>query len=207
MTASPSTLSLDRPANPARNLFHLGSGVAALLIVRFVPEREWLVTIAATLAATAWTFEASRRFLPRWNDLLMAAFGPVAHAHERHHVNSGTWYCTAMLVLALVSEPLPAALGVMVLGAADPVAAQVGRRFGQVRIRRNRTLEGTGAFFLTAFLTSLLVLGLLWPGTDHAILVALLAAGVGAVAELVSGKIDDNLLIPLAVAGATSLLV
>ena len=83
-----------RPANLARTVFHVGSGALALTLLQVLPSRAWLVAASAAFALFAWTCEALRRASPAVNERLMRFFGPVAHAHEWHRVNSATWYAT-----------------------------------------------------------------------------------------------------------------
>jgi dolichol kinase len=149
--------------------------------------------------------EASRRFSPQVNERLMKFFGKVAHAHERHRVNSSTWYGTALLILALWSTPAVAAIAVMVLGIGDPIAALIGRRFGRTRLRAGRSLEGSLGFLLSASVIAFAIASVLLPGTigSH-VLVAVVAGLSGAVAEIFSTRLDDNLTIPLAVAASVS---
>jgi dolichol kinase len=149
--------------------------------------------------------ETARRVSPRANDRLMALFAPVAHAHERNHVNSSTWYATAVMILAVFAAPPVAAIAVGVLGIADPVAALWGRRFGRIRLRAGRSLEGSLGFVVSGSLTAFAVATALLPGTTlaHAI-VALVAGLVGALTEVFSTRLDDNLTIPLAVAASVT---
>ena len=187
-------------------MFHAASGLLGLVVVELVSGRLATVAIALALALSAWTMEWTRRQSTTTNDRLMALFGPMAHAHERFHVNSATWYCTALVVLAALAGDIAAGLGVLVLGVADPVAAQIGRRFGRLRIRAQRTFEGSLGFVVTGFAVSLLALGIFHPEVPHStrMALAMVAAVSGALAELFSFKLDDNLTIPLAVGGAVT---
>jgi dolichol kinase len=137
-----------RPSNLARNLHHLTSAGAALVLLHHGPARGPLAVAATAIAATAWTLEFTRRRSPAWNALLMRLFGPVAHPDEAHRVNSGTWYATGLAVLACTTPTVPATVALAVLGVGDPVAAQVGRRWGRTRLRDNRTVEGSLACWL-----------------------------------------------------------
>lgn len=207
MTAPHSGASvLDRPLNPARNLLHAGSGIAGFIAIELIHSRVATVAVAVAFAVAGWTMEWRRRHSPAVNDQLMNLFGPVAHAHERHHVNSATWYCTALVLLALVGTDIANGLGVLVLGFADPVAAQVGRRFGRVRIRSGRTLEGSLGFFVAGAGVSLLALGLTHPEVPMGARLALaaVAGASGALAELFSFRLDDNLTIPIVTAAAVT---
>ncbi len=193
-----------RPANVARNLLHFGSGITALLVLQLAPNRGWVMAMGAAFFALAWTLEYTRRQSGQWNNVLMRILGPFAHAHERTQVNSATWYSTALFVIALFGNLMAASVAVMVLGAADPVAAQVGQRWGKVRLTANRTLEGTLAFFVTGTAIAGATLLVCYPSLTgvETVLFSLVAGLAGAVAELVSRRVDDNLSIPLATTAA-----
>lgn len=194
-----------RPTNYARNLFHAGSALVAMLVLVLAPSQGFIIMAAAGFFVSAWTMETSRRFSPAVNERLMRFFGRVAHAHERYRVNSATWYATALLLLSLWATPAVAALAVGVLGIGDPVAAMVGRRFGRTRLRAGRSLEGTLGFVAASFVVALAVAWALIPGTISVrLVVAAVAAVTGAVVEVFSTRVDDNLTIPLAVAGAVT---
>lgn len=206
MRAPHPATSTARPANVARNLLHFGSGITALLVLQLAPTRGWVIAMGTAFFALAWTLEYTRRQSGWWNDVLMRILGPFAHAHERTQVNSATWYSTALFVIALFGNFMAASVAVMVLGAADPVAAQVGQRWGKVRLTKNRTLEGSLAFFATGTFISLATLWVCYPtmGADERALFSLVAGVAGALAELVSRRIDDNLSIPLATTAAVT---
>ncbi len=195
-----------RPTNMSRSLFHMSNGFVSLAAILFLPV--WLVrAIPATLTVMAWTAETLRRFSPTVNAALMRAFAPIAHAHESHRVNSATWYSTALILIATFCPMYACAAAVMVLGLADPAAAAVGRRWGKIKLRAGRSLEGTLAFALVGSVTAFAVLGLFYSGQFGSlglIVLASLATGVaGAIAELGSGRVvDDNLAIPIASAFA-----
>lgn len=189
-----------RPTNYARNVFHMFGATVVMTVIHLLPDRASMIAVALSVTIPAWTIELLRRSNPRLNDWMMWLFGPVAHAHERFRVNSASWYAAALTLLAFVS-PVPAALlGVAVLGFGDPFAAIVGRRIGRTRIRAGRTLEGSLAFVVAAWVAGVATLALAAPGVPNAAITALVAAVCGAVAELYSGDVDDNLTIPLAAA-------
>ncbi len=189
-----------RPTNYARSALHVATGLLVLGLVYAVLTTPTAMRLTAfTFAALGWTFEVTRRFNPRWNEVLMAAFGPTSHPHERHRVNSATWYVTALAALSLTAS-LPAIYAaVAVLGLGDPMAALVGRRWGRVKLLHGRTLEGSLAFVvagtLAAFAALAFLQGLL---PVHAALIAACAATAGALAELLVRRVDDNFAIPLA---------
>lgn len=195
-----------RPSNLARSFFHAMSGLTAVGAIALVADRRWLISIVVPWACFAWGSEILRRRFRGANVRLMRVLGPIAHPHEWHRVNSATWFITALLILASVAPLRSAALGCVVLALGDPAAAMVGRRWGRLKIAQNRTLEGALTFAAVGTLASLAVLAVL-PGAPTSHLALALTAGVvGALTELYSGRVDDNLSIPLVTAAAVTLV-
>lgn len=194
-----------RPANLRRSLFHVASGLFALGLIRLLPTRGWLIAAAASFAVFAWSCEIARRQSPAVNARLMRLFAPIAHANEHHEVNSSTWYITALILLAIFAPLGAAEVGVIVLAFADPAAGFIGRRFGKIRIRAGRSLEGTAAFVVAGTLAA----GAWLTFAHHlplssALVMALAGAVAGAVAEIVVTKLDDNFSIPVAATTAVA---
>lgn len=198
-----------RPTNYGRNVFHFGCGVLALVLVHYVlpPAQMWMAPVG--FALFCWTVEGLRVRFEVVTRIFMWFLGPIAHPHEHHRVNSATWFGTALAILAVFFSPNVASVGVAVLCVADPVAALVGRRFGSTRLRGGRTLEGSFGFVIAGVVASIVVLRIWYPelGWGVAAVVAMAASLCGAVVELVSGRIDDNLTIPVAAAGAGALVM
>lgn len=196
-----------RPTNYTRNLFHVGGALAAFFAIELLPL-SWLFPVAATVAVAGWSMEGARRLSPAVNRGLMWLFSPVAHASEEHGINSSTWYASALALIALTGEPAACAVAVLVLGAADPVAGIIGRRFGSIKLVNGRSLQGSLAFLVVAVLAALAVLYGWHPELPAPLLVALAAAVPATLAELLSRRLDDNFTVPLSAAlGAWGALV
>jgi dolichol kinase len=195
-----------RPTNIPRTMFHTGAAAVAITCVLLLPSRAWLIAIPGTFAVYAWSMETARRLSPRVNDALMRFYAPIAHPMERHRVNSATWFGTALVILALFATRPAMMAGAAVLGVADPIAGIVGRRWGRHRLRNGRSLEGAAAFFAAGTLAAALALGAVGEGSVGAT-VALAAACAlgGALTELLSSRLDDNLTIPLVVGSLATL--
>ena len=86
--------------------------------------------------------------------------------------------------------------GILVLAWADPAASVVGQRWGNTPFLSG-TVRGTATFVLVAF--SALLLFVPW-------WVAIVTAGVTAIVEAAPINLDDNLIVPLTVAGVLLLL-
>jgi dolichol kinase len=189
-----------RPTNYVRNVFHVANAVWVLCLVEYVlTTQARLLGVALAGAVWAWSMEIGRRWVPAVNTLLMKVFGPVAHPHEAHRVNSATWYATALVALALCFDVHLGVAGLAVLGLGDPMAALIGRRFGRTELVNGRSLEGSVAFVLFGSVAAFAALALWHPelGLRAHLVLAGVTAVFGAVAELLTRRIDDNLAIPV----------
>lgn len=190
-----------RPMNRARMIMHVGMGSAATALTVLLPSRAWLVGLPLVVAVFAWTAEFLRVRSARVNELMMTLFGSVAHDHERHRVNSSTWFVTGLLLIALAFPRPACTAAVMALAVGDTAASLVGRRWGRTRLRSGRSLEGTAAFALVAGLAATLVLRVSFPmAWGQAALLGSVAGVSGALTELYSERLDDNFSIPVTVA-------
>lgn len=194
-----------RPQNLRRSLFHVASGLFALGLLRFMPSRGWLIAVASTFAVFAWTCEIARRRSAAVNAVLMRFFAPIAHENEHHEVNSSTWYITALILLALFAPLRAAEIGVIVLAFADPTAGFIGRRWGRTKITAGRSLEGTLGFAAAGTLAATAwIAGVHGLPLGSAVIVGVAGAVVGAIAEIVVRKVDDNFAIPVAATTAAA---
>ena len=189
-----------RPTNYRRNAMHIAFSFFAFGVIQLLPSALAMIGIAGAFVAYGWAVEILRRRNPAINARIMKFYGPVAHDHEWHRVNSATWYATALLLLALTGSHLVCSIGVVVLGLGDPAAALFGRRFGKTKLINGRSLEGSLAFVVVATLSTA---GMLLAFRDDVTVatgfgLAATGAVAGAVAELLSRRIDDNFTIPLA---------
>ncbi len=194
-----------RPTNWYRTAFHVSSAVGVLLLFEYVLDASSAALAAGGFALMCWVLEIGRAISKPMNDVLMrfGFFKLIIHPHEHYRVNSATWYATALFVLGLLSPPFATVAGVAALGAGDPIAALVGRRWGRTRLVHGRTAEGSLAFIGAATAAVFLALTLWHPLGSSALrlLVALAAAVTAALVELFSRRLDDNFTVPLA--GAT----
>ena len=194
-----------RPINYTRSIFHAGSGVFSLVLALTLLPLHQLAWVSGGFAFAAWTAEISRRFSPRANAILMRGFKHVAHPSEWNRVNSATWYTTALLALTLAGSLPLMVVPVAVLAFGDPAAGILGRKFGRTPLVHGRSLEGTAAFVLVGSLAAAITLAIARP--EYSLLsvgIVSFAAGLaGAMAELFSRSIDDNLSVPTAAFAAT----
>jgi dolichol kinase len=198
-----------RPSNVKRNAYHVANALFAAGCVELLPSRSWLVAMSGAFLAFGATLEIGRRISPAWSRFSMKLFRSVAHPAEEFRVNSGTFYAIALFTLACLAGKIACLLAVLTLGIGDPTAALIGRRWGRTRLNAGRSLEGALAFAVSAGIACFLGLTLFHGNVSLSLRLALAAAAgiTGAAAELLSVRVDDNLTIPLAVAGSAELLL
>lgn len=152
---------------------------------------------------------------------LALARGWLRGVHPADRVTAGTvaFPLALLAILPFTWEPQRFFIlrtSFLVLALADPLAAAVGERAGrsQVRVGRGtKNVAGSATFFLTAWLLTLLGIGVFGPSAaldadspGRWTLVALLVAAIATGAEALGGRGWDNLFIVLAVAAVLLIL-
>ncbi len=197
-----------RPTNWARSALHVGTAALAVAAIELMPPTV-LIAFAALWVVFVWGCEIGRRNSTRINVILMKIFKPVAHVHEKYRINSATWYATALLLLALTRNSAVELAAVGILGIGDPMAGLIGRKFGRIKLVHGRSLEGTLSFFVSAVAVAfgLLLVFAHSLSTGEALVIAIIASLFGALAELFSLRLDDNISVPLAAAAGAILVL
>lgn len=209
-SASPRSNTL-KPLIRARTLFHIGMGVGAVALYQFLLTPRQATIVLLSVLGMVVGLEVTRRIWARWNHILLTSpvFQPIARPREYKAVNSASWYVLALcLVQPFFSRPAVCA-AVLVLALADPAAAWIGRRFGTRKLFRRKSWVGTATFAVTGFLAAI---GYLFAfhaslGATHILGAAALCSIAGAIAELFSDRIDDNIAVPIAGVLAAAILI
>ena len=114
---------------------------------------------------------------------------------REHFQFTGAIYVLVSSLLCLcLFEKTVAAIALTVMLISDSFAALVGRSIGKIKIYKNKTLEGTLAFFISALSINLLFFNL------HSFsYTSIIACIIATLAEVYEDKIeiDDNLSVPL----------
>ncbi len=198
-----------KPINYSRNLFHVANAMTGVLLYQWVLSRSDVIWIMGILSATALILEITRRMSESWNTFLVEkVFGKVARPFERHHVNSSTYFTLSLLIVCTFFDRPVAQVGVLILGLADPAATISGKKWGRRKLYRDKSIVGTAAFLLVgtmaAFVFVLLALPSIPLGTALGYAFAIAAAG--ALAEVLTTRVDDNFTVPIAAASMAYLL-
>ena len=118
-------------------------------------------------------------------------------AEEQLKESAAIPYLMALL-LTIISFPKSIALVAIFTLAADPLSAVIGIRFGKRRLVKEKSIEGSLAFFTAAFIVTFSILFSL-PGNQlwSVLAVTFLSSTFITAFEMIPIKLDDNLTIPL----------
>lgn len=178
----------------ARKLFHVGGGLAGLSLPWLFTEVWPVLAITASLTAALIAMRRVRQ--------LRTGLGRVLGGIERFSLGELCFPVSVCTVyLACHEEILLYSVPILILTFADAGAALVGIRYGSLHYRTLdgvKTIEGSAAFFLLAFLSAYLPI-LLWAGEGGAapFLIALTVGVLITVVEAVSWAGLDNLFVPV----------
>lgn len=114
----------------------------------------------------------------------------VMRARERDNVAGSIFFVAATIIVFAVFDYSIALNALLLTVFGDLASALVGIKFGKRKIFRQKSLEG----FLAGLLTNLMVGFLIMPDYP-AVYIAM--AFVASIVELLTGKLDDNLTVPL----------
>ena len=173
---------------PWRRVFHAANGVLLAFGPAFLGwSRETTLLVLSVALLVQVVLDVVRLRTDWVNRLFFRLLSTLVSPREAAGMASSTWYTLGALIAYAVYPNDVAVAAILVLGLADPAAGTVGRLWGRRRIGKG-TLEGTTTFWLVGTLVLTPFFG--WP-------VALVAAGAAAIAEILPGLVDDNLVIPV----------
>lgn len=192
-------LSRLRPTDPfaIRKLLHAGVGLGTLVATVLFADRNWaLVAPAAFVVLNA-----------------AGAPGRAVPSLAREGRDPALWMfpLTVVVLYLLFWNDLhrtPVLAGLAALGFADPMAAAVGRGFGERRFvgwGHGRSLEGSAAYLIVAGMAAALI-AVRAPEPLPAIRLAVGCGVAGALIEAITPTGWDNLSAPVAVAVAFRIL-
>jgi dolichol kinase len=170
------------------------------LLYNILPYNTSLM-ISASLVIIDLIAETIRLLYPSVNRLILKIFEGTYREKEKENVSTLIWTLSGtFLTIFLFSENKNVVtLSLLYLSLGDTVAALVGVKFGKIRLgSRGKSLEGSLAFFLIAFLCSLFFVKIEY---------AFISAFLGAAIEFLPLPIDDNFVLPIFIAGLLSILI
>ena len=119
--------------------------------------------------------------------------------HERDNIAGNIFFIAATIICFAAYDYEIALLALLMTVFGDLASALIGSKFGKFRIYKSKTLEG----FLSGLIVNSIVGFFIFPTLP---ILAFSMAIIAAVVELYTGKLDDNLTVPLA-AGFTGTIL
>jgi dolichol kinase len=181
----------------ARKLIHLLGGLIPLIYLLVDLTRAQALFILGSLGLPFVVADVLRLWWPALNRWFLWLFQGAMRPEEERRPTGSTYYLLACWFTILAFEQIVAAAALLILACADTAASVVGQALGGYRLTQGKTLSGTGAFLVTAFLVTLPF----FPAPT-----AFAGAVITAVTECLPLPLDDNITIPLAAGLSFTLL-
>lgn len=180
-----------------RKMIHICS-LSIPIIYYFIPKSVGLLILSGVLLISL-IVDIGRFASPVFGKLIYRFLGSIFREHEldssKKQLSGATWLLAAAIFCIIIFPKGIAMISLFFLIIGDTVAALIGRKWGKTPFLK-KSLEGTGAFFI-----STIIIALFTPKfTDNFLEIGLIvfAGFVAAIAEnYASGWLDDNIAIPL----------
>jgi dolichol kinase len=180
-----------------RRIFHMINGGAVAVVYSFLTH-SLAVHILGIFACILYIFEQIRINYPEYNKKLNKFYKYFLRAEEQLKESSMIPYVMGLLLTIISFPKMIAICSILTLALADPLSAIVGIKFGKKKIMKNKTFEGSMAFFVTCFFCLLIPLSLYSSNPFYKVFfVSILTSAMTSYVELLPLKIDDNLTIPI----------
>lgn len=182
-----------------RRLFHFLNGAVVATMYNLFLEHRQVVYILGMAASLLYLMEQIRIAYPEMASKFRWFSNFLLRAEEQLKESSAVPYAMALLLTIISFPKVVAIIAIYTLSIADPASAIIGIMYGKRKIAKNKSLEGSMAFFTATFLVALSVFltsypgYMWWPILKASFLIALL----GSLVEIIPLRIDDNLTIPL----------
>lgn len=181
-----------------RKLWHMATGLIGLTFYyKSGLSTDTVATALLIFAACSFLVEFLRLRNEKLNQVLMVLMKPVMRESEKDSMSGMPFYALGVSLSLFFFPVKIAILSVLFLIFADPIASFFGVLYGRDKILPNKSLQGTIAAFAVCYIVTL-VYGLIHASPSMNLLVFAIISGViGAVSELCSQFVDDNLCIPV----------
>lgn len=193
-----SPLRLRTDLHLTRKIWHISTGLIGLVAYKKSGiSIDSVAYILLAFAVLAFGFELLRLRNEKINQLAMLIMKPVMRESERSSVSGLPFYALGVSLSLFFFPERIAILAVLFLIFADPIASFFGILYGRDKILPNKSLQGTIAAFSVCYIATI-AYGLVYVGPSTQLLVFAIMAGViGAISEMCSQFVDDNLCIPV----------
>ncbi|MBL6988802.1 MAG: hypothetical protein ISR65_03455 [Bacteriovoracaceae bacterium] len=181
----------------SRRIFHMVNGSVIATAYNLTLTHKQVVYMLGTGACLLYLFDQIRISYPELSNNFARFTKYILRAEEQLKESAAVPYIIAILLTILSFPKVIALCSIYTLAFADPLSAIIGIRFGKRHIVKEKSVEGSIAFFLTTFLCVLLVFDSYHINGWKSWVVAGLVSFMGAGIEMLPLRLDDNLTIPL----------
>ena len=181
----------------SRRLFHMSNGFVIATAYAIIFTHQQIVYFCGTVACLMYLFDQVRIAYPERIKSFERLSKYLLRAEEQLKESAAIPYIMANLLTIITFPKLIAISAIYTLAFADPMSAIVGIRFGKNRLVKEKSIEGSLAFFVTSFLFISLVFTVGGASSWQVWLMAFSVSFLTTCFEMIPLKLDDNLTIPL----------
>lgn len=181
----------------SRRLFHMSNGFIIATAYAITFTHQQIVYFCGTTACLMYLLDQVRIAYPERIKRFERLSKYLLRAEEQLKESAAVPYIMANLLTIITFPKLIAISAIYTLAFADPMSAIIGIRFGKNRIVKEKSIEGSLAFFLTSFLFISFVFSMAGLGSWQVWLMAFSVSFLTTCFEMIPLKLDDNLTIPL----------
>jgi len=192
----------------ARRLFHLSVGLIVGTVYGYFLNHQQAVYILGSGLCILYIFEQVRINYPKLAEKIAPVSKFIYRAEEQLKESASIPMIMGIL-LTILSFPKSFALtAIYTLAVADPMSAIFGIGFGKHHIVKDKSVEGSLAFFICSLAICLFVYQSFGNSYSTSLFIYSFIYALGITAfEMIPLKLDDNLTIPLASAGYQWIMV
>ena len=173
-----------------RKFIHLSSSIIPIFAFFFDRELTLIVLLLTTFIFIAFDYLRIKKnkFIIEWHNRF---FNDITREKESKSFTGASYVFLSCLTVIFFFELKIACTSLFIMSISDSFSAIIGKKYGSVKIYKEKTFEGSLAFFFSSLIIILLVPGL---NLFHAMIAILFTTFV----ELYSvDVVDDNLSIPI----------
>jgi dolichol kinase len=183
-----------------RRVWHMFGGASiALCYMSEGISKPLALFILGIITLLIGSVDLGRLWAKDLNEKIITDFSLLIREKEKHNLSAMTYFLIgSWLSILLFSKPI-AVISVLFLAFGDPIASIVGIKYAKTKsLWGGKSIEGSFACFSACFLSSFIVLTIYYPFGFFKLFFFSIACGlVGALAEIVPLKLDDNFIIPI----------
>ncbi len=184
-------------AHLIRRIWHFCGVMAMFAFYCFVSQKQALTT-ALVVSSVMISLDVVRLYIPKFNRFFIWLFRRIIRDSETHRISGISFMLVGVTLIVFAFPKNVVLLTLLFVALADPMASEIGIRFGKDKLIGQKSLQGSLAAFCTCFVLALGFFIYFDLMRERLFIVSLLAGIIGAFSELVPiGKLDDNFVFPV----------